>query len=84
MWRRRACDTAVLERQYLDDVSGTRNARKVSVTARMWRCLLNAGGAPANPRSRVVTVSSTEHRIRAAIDLEDLQWDRAEALWRSS
>ncbi|MEU3643224.1 SDR family NAD(P)-dependent oxidoreductase [Lentzea sp. NPDC034063] len=29
------------------------------------------------PRSRVVTVSSTGHRIRAAIHFDDLQWERS-------
>ncbi|WP_440898886.1 SDR family NAD(P)-dependent oxidoreductase [Actinosynnema sp.] len=31
----------------------------------------------ATPESRVVTVSSTGHRIRAAIHFDDLQWERS-------
>jgi hypothetical protein len=31
----------------------------------------------ATPGSRVVTVSSGGHRIRAAIHFDDLQWERS-------
>lgn len=50
---------------------GTNHLGHFALTGLLLDCLLSVSG------SRVVTVSSTGHRIQAAIHFDDLQWERS-------